>query len=189
MTTPGARGGPSTAARLAAIGLLAASITATLYAVGRLHAPDYTVSLFGQTGLAAITLKSLLATVALGLAVVQVLLALWLYRKLPLAGSPPRPVRLSHRITGFVLFALTVPIAVHCLLAYGVQLASARVAVHSLAGCLFYGAFTAKVLLVRTRRLPGWALPAAGGALALLVAVLWYTSALWYYNGYQLPGV
>jgi len=169
MTTPGARGGRSTAARLAAIGLLGAAVTAALYAVGRLRAPDYTVSV-------------------LGLAVVQVLLALWLYRKLPLAGSAPRPVRLSHRIIGFGLFALTVPIAVHCLLAYGVQLTSTRVAVHSLAGCVFYGAFTAKVLIVQSRRLPGWALPAAGGLLAVLVAVLWYTSALWYYNGYQLPG-
>jgi hypothetical protein len=143
----------------------------------------------GQAGLAAITLKSLLATVVLGLTVVQVLLALWLYRKLPLAGSPPRPVRLSHRLIGFGLFALTVPIAVHCLLAYGVQLTSTRVAVHSLAGCVLYGAFTAKVLLVHSRRLPGWALPAAGGLLAFLVVVLWYTSALWYYNGYQLPGL
>jgi hypothetical protein len=134
-----------------------------------------------------ITLKSLLASVVLGLAAVQVLLALWLYSKLPLAGSPPRPVRPAHRVLGFALFAVTVPIAVHCLLAYGVQLSSARVAVHSLAGCFFYGAFTAKVLLVQSRRLPGWALPAAGGALAILVAVLWYTSALWYYNGYQLP--
>jgi Family of unknown function (DUF6529) len=189
MTTPGARSGRSTTARLAAIGLLAAAVTATLYAVGRLHAPDYTASLFGQAGIAAITLKSLLATIVLGLAIVQVLLALWLYRKLPLAGSPPRPVRLSHRIIGFGLFALTVPIAVHYLLAYGVQLTSTRVAVHSLAGCVFYGAFTAKVLLVHSRRLPGWALPAAGGLLAFLVAVLWYTSALWYYNGYQLPGL
>ncbi len=152
-------------------------------------APNYTFSLFGQTGLAAVTLKSLLASVALGLAALQVLLALWIYRKLPLAGSPPRPVRPTHRIIGFALFALTVPIAVHCLLAYGVQLTTARVAVHSLAGCFFYGAFTAKVLLVQSRRLPGWALPAAGGALAILVAVLWYTSALWYYNGYQLPGM
>jgi hypothetical protein len=99
------------------------------------------------------------------------------------AGSP------HHRITGFALFALTVPIAVHCLLAYGVQLTTARVAVHSLAGSFFYGAFTAKVLLVQSRRLPGWALPAAGGALAILVVVLWYTSALWYYNGYQLPAM
>ena len=31
----------------------------------------------------------------LGLACLQVLLGLWLYRKLPLAGSGPRPVRLG----------------------------------------------------------------------------------------------
>ena len=189
MTTPGMRGGPSAAARLAAIGVLATAVTGTLYAISLLHAPDYTASLFGQAGLAAVTLKSLLATVAPGLAAVQVLLALWPYRKLPLAGSPPRPARLPHRITGFVLFALTAPIAVHCLIAYGVQLTSPRVAARSLAGRLPYGAFTAKVQLVRARRLPGWTLPAAGGALALLVTVRWYTSALWYYNGYQLPGV
>lgn len=75
----------------------------------------------------------------------------------------------------------------HCLIAYGVQLTSVRVAVHSLAGCFFYGAFAAKVLLVQARRLPGWVLPAAGGTLAVTVAVLWYSSALWFYNGYQLP--
>jgi hypothetical protein len=80
-----------------------------------------------------------------------------------------------------VLFALTVPIAVHCLLAYGVQLTSPRVAVHSVAGCLFYGAFTAKVVIVRSRRLPGWTLPAAGAGLAALFALLWSTSAAWYY--------
>lgn len=186
MSAPGTAGRRSVAWRLAAIGLAGAAVTGALYAAGRLHTPNYTFSLFGKTGLAAITLKSLLASVVLGLAAVQVLLALWLYRKLPLACSPPRPVRPAHRILGFALFAVTVPIAVHCLLAYGVQLSSARVAVHSLAGCFFYGAFTAKVLLVQSRRLPGWALPAAGGALAILVAVLWYTSALWYYNGYQL---
>ena len=58
MTPPGARGGPSTAARLAVISLLAAAVTGALYAVGRLHAPDYTASLFGQTGIAAIDRKS-----------------------------------------------------------------------------------------------------------------------------------
>jgi len=189
MTAPDAGGTRPAAARLAGIGLAAAAVTGALYAMGRLHTPSYTFSLFGQAGLAAVMLKSLLACVVLGLAALQVLLALWLYRKLPLAGSPPRPVRICHRVIGFALFALTVPIAVHCLLAYGVQLTSLRVAVHSLAGCFFYGAFTAKVLLVQSRRLPGWVLPAAGGALALIVAVLWYTSALWYYNGFQLPSL
>jgi hypothetical protein len=71
----------------------------------------------------------------------------------------------------------------------GGQLTSLRVAVHSLAGCFFYGAFVAKVLLVQTRRLPGWVLSAAGGTPAVVVAVLWYASALWYYNGYQLPHI
>jgi hypothetical protein len=188
MTAPGATGQRSAAVRLGGIGLLAAGVAVALYVAGRLHTPNYTFGLFGQVGLDAVKLKSTLASIALGLAVLQVLLALWIYRKLPLAGRPPRPVRPAHRIVGFVLFALTVPIAVHCLVAYGVQLTSLRVAVHSLAGCFFYGAFVAKVLLVQSRRLPGWVLPVAGGTLAVVVGVLWYTSALWYYNGYQLPG-
>ena len=175
--------------RLTVIGLLAVGVAVGLYAVGRLHTPNYTISLFGQAGLDAVALKSALSSIALGVAGLQVLLALWIYRKLPLAGSPPRPVPLAHRVIGFGLFALTVPIAVHCLLAYGVQLTSLRVAVHSIAGCFFYGAFTAKVLLVQSRRLPGWVLPVAGGTLAVVVGVLWYTSALWYYNGFQLPGL
>jgi len=177
------------ALRLAGIGLLAAGVAVALYVAGRVHAVNPGFSLFGRQYAATLALKALLATVALGLAVLQVLLALWMYRKLPLAGSPPRPVRLTHRVAGFALFALTLPIAVHCLIAYGVQLTSVRVAVHSLAGCFFYGAFAAKVLLVQTRRLPGWVLPAAGGVLAIVVAVLWYSSALWYYNGYQLPHI
>ena len=189
MSAPGATGRRSAAVRLAGIGLLAAGVTAALYVAGRLHTPNFTASLFGRSGLDAIALKSVLATIALGLAVLQVLLALWIYRKLPLAGSPPRPARLAHRVIGFGLFALTVPIAVHCLLAYGVQLTSLRVAVHSIAGCFFYGAFAAKVLLVQSRRLPGWVLPVAGGVLAVVVGVLWYTSSLWYYNGFQLPAL
>src|SRR5690242_3126010 len=96
MTGPGAAGRRSVAWRLAAISLAGAAVTGALYAAGRLHTPNYTFSLFGQTGLAAITLKSLLASVVLGLAALQVLLAPWIYRKLPLAGSPPRPVRPAH---------------------------------------------------------------------------------------------
>ena len=67
------------------------------------------------------------------------------------------------------------------------QLGDLRVAVHSLAGCFFYGAFAAKVLVVRSRRLPGWALPVAGGLLVSLIVVMWYSSALWYFNGARLP--
>jgi hypothetical protein len=184
MAAPDTGGRGPSAWRLTGIGLLAIGVAVALYVAGRLVQPSYAFSLFGADPIPA---KSLLATIALALAGVQVLLALWIYRKLPLAASPPRPVPLVHRVTGFALFALTVPVAVHCLIAYGVQLTSPRVAIHSIAGCFFYGAFAAKVLLVHSRRLPGWALPVAGGTLAILIGVLWYTSALWYYNGYQLP--
>jgi hypothetical protein len=184
MTAPEAHRPRTAWWRLAGIGLLALGVAAALYVAGRLHQPDYTFSMFGAD---PVPPKSLVATIVLALAGVQVLLALWIYRKLPLAASLPRPVPITHRAIGFALFALTVPVAVHCLIAYGVQLTSLRVAIHSIAGCFFYGAFTAKVLLVHSRRLPGRALPVAGGTLAIIVGVLWYTSALWYYNGYQLP--
>jgi hypothetical protein len=183
----GAPGQKPPIARIAVIGLLSAGVVVAVYVAGRVHTVDPAFSLFGRQYLAAMSLKALLATVALGVALVQVLLALWIYRKLPLAGRPPRVVRPAHRVLGFGLVALTIPIALHCLIAYGVQLTSARVAVHSLAGCFLYGAVVAKVLLVHTKRLPRWALPVAGGTLAVTVAVLWYSSALWYYNGYQLP--
>jgi len=133
-----------------------------LVTVGRLHQPDYSASLFGQVALGALALMSWLAAVTHGLAGVQVLLALWLYRKLPFAPDPARWVGVAHRLTGVVLIAVTLPVAVHCLIAYGVRLSPLRVAVHSLAGCFLYGAFAAKVLLVQSRRLPGWALPVAG---------------------------
>jgi hypothetical protein len=187
MTAPEAPSRRSAALRLTCIGILAAGVVAALILIGRVLTVNPAFSLFGRQYVAAVTLKALLATVVLGVAALQVLLALWIYRKLPLAGSAPRPVRLAHRVIGVALFALTVPIALHCLIAYGVQFTSVRVAVHSVAGCFFYGAFVAKVLLVQTRRLPGWVLPVAGGTLAVVVAVLWYTSALWYYNSYQLP--
>jgi Family of unknown function (DUF6529) len=177
----------SATVRVAIIGLIGAAVALLLYIIGLLHTPNYALGLFGATGLGVFRVKSALATVALGLAVVQVLLALWIYRKLPLAGRAPKPIGMTHRVTGVITVVATLPVAIHCFMAYGVVLSDARVMIHSIAGCVFYGAFVAKVLLVQSKKLPGWALPVAGGLLALLIALLWYTSALWYYNGYKLP--
>ena len=182
-----ARSVPRPAGRLAAAGGLALLVAMALFGFGRAHTPSYTMGLLGQHGVAVNRLKAELATGMLGLGLVQLTLALWMYRRLPGAGAAPPPVPVLHRIGGVTLFLLSLPVAVHCMLAYGVQLFDLRVAVHSLAGCLFYGAFAAKVLLVRSRRLPGWALPVAGGLLVTLLAVMWYSSALWYFDGSSLP--
>jgi len=176
-----------TRVRVAIIGLIGAAVAVVLYIIGRAHTPDYTIGLFGATGLGVYRIKSVLATVALGLAAVQVLLALWVYRTLPLAGRAPKPVGMTHRVIGFIALAVTLPVAIHCFMAYGVVLTDPRIMIHSIAGCVLYGAFVAKVLLVQSKKLPGWTLPVAGGLLALLVALLWYTSALWYYNGFRVP--
>jgi hypothetical protein len=90
MTPRDGQGASGTRWRLTVIGALAAGVTLAIYLAGRLLQPDYTFSLFGADPIPA---KSALATVALVLAGVQVLLALWLYRRLPLAPAPPRPVR------------------------------------------------------------------------------------------------
>jgi hypothetical protein len=149
--------------RLPGRGLLAAGVSVTLYAAGRLHQPDYTFSLSGGSRVPS---KALLATIALGLAAVQCCL-----RRGCTASCPCRGHRAGCRYrTGLPVAALpavTVPVA----------------------GCLFYGAFAAKVLAVQSRRLPGCGLPVAGGTLAVVLGVLWYTSALWYYDGHQLPRV
>lgn len=173
--------------RLALAAGIAVAVALGLYAFGRAHTPDYAMGLFGRHGAAAIRLKAQLATVILVLALAQVTTALWLYRRLPGAGEAPRPVPVLHRIGGAAVFLLSLPVAVQCILAYGVELNTVRGAVHSLAGCFFYGAFAAKVLVVRSRRLPRWALPIAGGLLVTLVVVLWYSAALWYFAGSRLP--
>jgi hypothetical protein len=172
---PTRRAGP----RLIAAAGLALATTAVLYAFGRTHAPDYTRGLFGRHGDDANMLKAQLGTALLGLALYQLISALWMYRRLPGAGAAPRPVHLAHRLGGAALFALSLPIAYHCVTAYGVRTDNARVAVHSVAGCFFYGAFAAKVLLVRSRHLPAWALPLAGGTLVSVIATLWSSAALW----------
>lgn len=168
---------------------LALAIAAALFAFGRVHTPSYATALFGRRGNSANMLKAILGTAMLGLAASQVVLALWIYGHLPGAGQGPGAVHLGHRTGGRVLFLLSLPIAYHCIYAYGVQLASVRVALHSVLGCFFYGAFAAKVLIVRSSHLPGWALPLAGGTLAASVAVLWYSAALWQIDGFRAPGL
>ncbi|WP_327287352.1 DUF6529 family protein [Streptomyces sp. NBC_01198] len=160
-----------------------------IYVIGDHHSPEPDHGLFGDHGVAAMDLKARLGTVLLSLALVQLGLALWMYGRLPRLRAAPRPVRLGHRALGYVAFLLSVPIASHCLVTYGIETTSPRVAIHSVTGCAFYGAFAAKVLVVHSRRLPGWLLPIVGALLVVGIALLWYTAALWQLNGESVPGL
>lgn len=54
--------------------------------------------------------------------------------------------------------------------------------VHSLFGCLFYGAFVTKMLLLTRPGAPGWSLPTLGGAVFTGLTALWLSSALWFFT-------
>jgi hypothetical protein len=171
--------------RLLIIGLVGAAIALTLGIYANAHSPssDLVITL-GFTN--TITMKVWLTTIALCFAVVQLVSALWMYGRLPL-GAAPTWLGDVHRISGRLAFLLSLPVAYHCLYQLGFQHSSVRVLLHSILGCLFYGAFAAKVLIVRSRGLPGTALPIAGGLVFVLLVYIWLLSGLWYIDQFGFP--
>ncbi len=125
-------------------------------------------------------LKAGFASAAVALALFQLFTAAWIFRKLP--WRKPAWVNPAHRWSGRLAFAFTLPVAYHCIFKLGFQTPDTRVIAHSLLGCFVYGAFAAKVTIVRLHRFPKLTLPLAGGALFAILVGVWYTSALWLYN-------
>ena len=125
-------------------------------------------------------LKVWLATAALALALTQLFTAAWIFRKLP--WRRPAWIPAVHRWVGRLTFLCTLPVAYHCIFKLGFQTTDARVLMHAFFGCAVYGAFAAKVTIVRLHRFPHWVLPSAGGLLFAVLLGLWYTSALWFFR-------
>jgi hypothetical protein len=138
---------------------------------------DLVTTVFSST----IAAKAWFATAAVVLAVLQVTTAARIYGRLDFLPERGAAVATVHRWSGRLAFVCTLPVFFHCVTILGWQTPDTRVAVHSVLGTLVYGVFAAKVLVVRDRSLPGWALPAAGLTLASTLALLWATSALWYF--------
>jgi Family of unknown function (DUF6529) len=161
-----------------------AVVAVALGIYGKVHEPTGK-ALFPTPFPSYFAMKVWLTAIALAFALVQLGTALWMYGKL--GGRAPAWAGTLHRTTGIIAFLITVPVALHCLVALGFQTTDGRVVAHSLLGCLFYGAFVAKVLTLHSRRVPGWALPWVAGLLfAALVGVV-ATSAVWYFATIGVP--
>jgi hypothetical protein len=159
---------------------IGAAVSLTLGVYGQVHeGTGIAVNVAGFSS--PLTVKVWLTTGAAMLAVVQLFTALVMWGKLP-AIPAGKPISVLHRWSGRVAFLLTVPVAVHCLYALGFQSYDTRVLLHSLLGCLFFGAFTTKMLILPKRNLPGWTLPVVGGVVFTVLVSLWLTSSLWYFN-------
>jgi hypothetical protein len=141
---------------------------------GGLHHPThYALDIAGFSS--PLYAKAWLTTIAVVFAVVQLLTGIRISR--PDATSSMAAV---HRWSGRIAILLTVPVIIHCLYALGFQTYSFRVLVHSVLGCIFYGAFVAKMLsLVNRETMPKWVVPVLGGVVFVSLIGIWATSSLW----------
>jgi hypothetical protein len=176
----------SPAFALAGLLLVAATVAISLGVYGREHTPAGR-PLFTLGFSSMLPMKAWLTTIALAFIAVQLVTALWMWRRLP--GRTPCPpwVPPLHRWSGTTGFLITLPVAFHCLWALGFGTASLRVLAHCVVGCLFYGAYAAKMLALRLHGLPGWTLPVLGGSVFTSVVLLWLTAALWFFTRSGLP--
>jgi hypothetical protein len=171
---------PRGAGALIAVLLIGAAVSVTLGVYGRLHSPSgVSINIAGFSGPQQV--KVWLATLAGVLALVQLGSALVMYGKIP-GVRAPKGIGTLHRWSGRTAFLAAVPVAVHCLYALGFQSYDTRVLLHSLAGCLFFGAFTVKMLSLSRSGLPGWLLPVFGSVVFTGLTVLWLTSAFWFFT-------
>jgi Family of unknown function (DUF6529) len=170
----------SGASKLVIPSVIGALVALTLGIYGRLHSPTgiaVNIAGFSSPGY----VKSWLATVATVLAIVQVISALVMYGKIP-GVTAPSWIGGLHRWSGRIAFLAAVPVAIHCLYALGFQNYSTRVLLHSIFGCLFFGAFTVKMLILPKKGLPGWVLPFWGAVVFTALVLIWLTSAYWFFS-------
>jgi Family of unknown function (DUF6529) len=178
---------PSSTRSLVVFTAIGAAVSLSLGVYARRHHPTgEQIAHFGFSGV--LNMKAWLASGAFVLAFAQALTASWMWGRLPGRGSAPAWVAPLHRWTGTAAFLLVLPVAYHCLWSLGFRDTSARVLMHSLLGCAFFGALTTKLLALRSKRLPGWALPVFGGSLVALLTGLWLTSSLWFFTTVTFPG-
>ena len=138
---------PDATPRLLAVAALGAAVAVALGVYGRVHDPSQEL-VFTLVFSSTISMKVWLGTAAVAFAVAQVLSALWVYGRLP--GRAPGWAGTAHRISGRLAFLVSLPVAYHCLWSLGFQDTDTRVLAHSILGCAFYGAFAAKVTIVRS---------------------------------------
>jgi hypothetical protein len=127
--------------------------------------------------------KAWFATAAVALGVVQVSTGARIFGKLQRVIPIGRPrINRVHRWSGRLAILLTLPVAFHCIFILGFKTTDTRVLVHSILGSFVYGVIVVKVFFVRDRDHPRWVLPVVGGTLFTTLALLWSTSAYWYFT-------
>ena len=108
---------------------------------------------------------------------------MWIFQRLPGRRAAPPWVYWLPRASGTPAFLTSLPVAFYCLLRVRFRrLHAAHPGALGRGGCLFFGAFTAKMLALRSRRLPGLTLPVLGAVTFTVFVLVWTLSALWWFR-------
>jgi hypothetical protein len=165
--------------------LVGAAVAVGLGVYGKEHSPTgEAITTLGFPSM--IAMKVWLSSVAAALALFQIGSALKMYGRLG-SGHGPSWLGTAHRVSGVLAVLVSLPVAFHCLWSLGFSTFDTRTVMHSLLGCVFYGAFVAKMLTLKMRGLPGWALPVLGGLVFATLIGIWLTSAYWYFTTVGVP--
>lgn len=171
---------PKSAAALIIPAAAGCAVSLGLGVYGHVHNPTgIAVNLAGFSG--PLAAKAWLTTAATLLAVVQLVSALMMYGRLKVFGAPPWIGGL-HRWSGRLAFLAAVPVAMQCLYALGYQTYDTRVMIHSFLGCLFFGLFTAKMLVLPRPNTPSWSLPLLGALVFTTLVAIWFSSSYWFFT-------
>jgi hypothetical protein len=166
------------AAPLVAFALVSLTIgTLARHVAGGYPTPPFFRLFFSDT----LHLKAWLATGVVLLALFQLLTAARVFEVFHFQPSGRFWGRV-HRLSGYLVIGLTLPVAYHCIFLLGFETTSLRVAIHSYLGSALYGAVLGKVIIVRSRGFPEWALPVAGALLFAILLGLWLTSSLHFFT-------
>jgi hypothetical protein len=156
-----------------------AAVAVFLGAFAIFHTPSAPTLTLGFDSVRAMMIW--LGAAAGGLALVQLATAVAMFTR----GG--RVVAVVHRASGTLAVLLSLPVAYVCLWSLGFADQNMRVLVHSLAGCLVYGALVTKLLGLHVPRMPAWLVPVAGSLLLTTVVASSLTTSLWYFTEFGAP--
>jgi hypothetical protein len=159
--------------------LIGAAVAVALGVYSKQHDPTGD-NLFHLFFTGTIQMKVWFAALAFALAVFQLLSGLRIYGTINIPKRYPGWLGDAHRLSGTLALVATLPVGYHCLWALGYSDIDGRHLLHSLFGCLFYGAFVAKMIVVRDHKQPGWVLPLLGSVVFASLTILFLTSSLWF---------
>ena len=121
-----------------------------------------------------VEVKVVLASVALALAVYQLVLIAVGYGKVRPSFLGPRVATGAHRASGDVIVVLLVVVALMCVSYFGFE---DDATLHVIAGCALLVVLALKIVVVRWWSAAGRLLPLLGVSVFALLALTWLTSA------------